>query len=59
MANVALQGQWMWRYMKEEDKLWKSIVEARWGRIDDGGARREVVRLHGIGLWRKILIFFF
>lgn len=27
--NMALHGKWLWRYLTEEDRLWKRVVEAR------------------------------
>lgn len=54
--NVAQQGKWMWRFVKDEDRLWKSVIEARWRKFDDGGVRRCEVRLHGLRLWRKTLM---
>lgn len=38
--NVALQGKWMWRFLKEENKMWKRVIDARWGRLDGGGGVR-------------------
>lgn len=28
--NVALQGKWLWRFLHEDDKLWRKIVKIRW-----------------------------
>lgn len=29
--NEALQGKWLWRYLTEENRLWRRIVESQWG----------------------------
>lgn len=39
---------------EEENRSWKSIVDARWGRLEGGVTAREVVRPHGRDLWKKI-----
>lgn len=35
--NLAVQGKWIWRYMRVGDNLWKTVVEACWGNIGGGG----------------------
>lgn len=29
--NSALHGKWLWRFISEEGKLWRKVVEARRG----------------------------
>lgn len=29
--NMALQRKWIWRYLNEENYLWRRVVEVRWG----------------------------
>lgn len=47
------------KYMQEEKlddyifNLSKSVIEVCDKRLVDGGAKRYVVRPHGLGLWRK------
>lgn len=40
--------------MKEDRRLWKCIVEARWGMSVLAEASRDVTRQCGSGLWKKI-----
>lgn len=51
--NSALQGKWLWRFTREEGKLWKRVVEARWGKDGGGNALGGTVRPHSLSLWRK------
>lgn len=29
--NGALHGKWLWRYFMEEGRLWRKVVQVRWG----------------------------
>lgn len=54
--NASLQGKWLWWFFNEDVGIWRKIIAARWG-----DANRELLvgrlnRLHGYGLWRKILM---
>lgn len=35
--NRALHGKWIWRYLTGEDRLWRRVVEARWGSWSGNG----------------------
>lgn len=52
--NRTLQEKWLWRYLMEKKRLWSQINEARWDGELGRGFVSEVVRSHGMGLWRKI-----
>lgn len=48
--NAALQGKCLWTFLKEEGRLWRRIIEVRWGVLErwgDAGQRRG----HGVCLW--------
>ncbi|XP_021888529.1 uncharacterized protein LOC110807660 [Carica papaya] len=47
--NMALQGKWLWKFLTEEDKIWRKIVFVRWGGPDSVGAGAGY-RPHGHGL---------
>lgn len=51
--NAALYGKCLWKYLDEENILWRNIVNIRWGDQDfaSGGA---CSRPHGRGLWKNI-----
>jgi len=34
--NEALKTKWLWRFAKEENAMWKNLIEAKYG-IDDLG----------------------
>lgn len=53
--NEALQGKWLWRYWKEENRMWKKVIEARRGSLkqDNSNFRQSIP--HGRGLWKKVL----
>lgn len=52
--NKALHGKWLSRYLDEEGRLWKRIVEVRWGRWKGRAGWNVAVGKHGSGLWRSI-----
>ncbi|OVA16860.1 hypothetical protein BVC80_1231g1 [Macleaya cordata] len=54
-TNSALLSKWVWRYGKENDSLWRRVIEAKYG-----GARGNILPTetnipYGTGLWRHIL----
>ena len=60
--NKALLGKWLWRFGKEEDRLWRRVVaskyEEEWGRrIEEFGMFVLYENLM-IGRWLKGCIFF-
>lgn len=52
--NTALQEKWLWRFTREEWRLWRRVMEAQWGKMDGQGELRNVYRLHGMSLWKTI-----
>lgn len=39
--NVALQGKWLWRFMKEECVLWRILITTKFGIDKRGGLLEE------------------
>lgn len=35
--NVALQGKWLWRFLKEDVRMWRRIIKLKWGGLEEGG----------------------
>lgn len=59
--NIALQGKWLCKFLVDGNRLWKSIVAARWGELStavlpSGRIRSHTSRPHDGGLWKKILL---
>lgn len=48
--NVALQSKWLWKFMINDDMLWKRIVVAKFGVDERGWFTRDTSRPHGKGL---------
>lgn len=51
--NMAPHGKWIWRYLKGNDRLWKRVMEAHWGKLEDSDSWDATGRSHGLSLWRK------
>lgn len=54
--NNASQGKWLWRASREGDRLWRRVVEARWGVWSGGDNRRVAGKFHRRCLWKKIVM---
>lgn len=52
--NYALQGKWLWRFGNDDGKLWRRMVEARWGNWERDGRRRGKYKPHRMSLWKKV-----
>ncbi|KAG7944491.1 hypothetical protein I3843_15G105600 [Carya illinoinensis] len=56
--NRALLGKWLWRYHKEPEALWKTVIEIKYGDLWGGGGggwcTKEVRGAHGVDLWIHI-----
>ena len=44
----------MWRFGKEEDRLWKRVVVSKYGEDLGGWTSKPGRGAHGCGLWRSI-----
>ena len=52
--NRALLGKWLWRYTKEPEALWKTMIESKYGDLGEGWCTRVVRGTEGKGLWKYI-----
>ena len=52
--NKALSGKWLWRFGKEEDRLWRRVVASENGEEWGGWTSKLGKGVHGCGLWRGI-----
>lgn len=48
--NRTLHAKWLWRYLKEEGRMWKRIVEAIWGVWNGRGCSGGMGGPYGTGL---------
>jgi hypothetical protein len=55
LFNRALLGKWLWRFGREDNRLWKQVVVAKYG-VEGGGWITKPSRdRHGCGLWKSIV----
>jgi len=54
VMNDALKAQWLWRFAKEDDAMWKNVIKAKYG-IDEFGWSKKSSCSHGVGCWKPIL----
>jgi len=52
--NSALLEKWLWRYGLENDSLWRSVIEAKYGNEWGGWCTKFVSRAYGVCLWKFI-----
>ena len=50
----ALLGKWLWRFGKENHRLWHQVIADKYGEARGGWCTREVRGAHGCGMWRSI-----
>ena len=54
LFNQALLGKWLWRFGREDHRLWRQVIATKYG-VDSGGwCTRDVRGTHGCGLWKNI-----
>jgi hypothetical protein len=52
--NRALLGKWMWRFAKEREVLWRSVIEVKYGSLRGGWCSSEVVGSYDVSVWKYI-----
>ena len=52
--NKALLGKWLWRFGKEEVRLWRRVVASKYGEEWGGWTSKLGRGVHGCGLWRGL-----
>lgn len=53
--NKAFHGKWIWRYLKDDNSLWRRIVELKLMKKNSEGRFIFPKRLHWISVWKGIL----
>ena len=54
LFNKALLGKWLWRFGKENHRLWRQVIADKYGEARGGWCTRGVRGAHGCGIWRSI-----
>lgn len=57
MFNKALLGKWIWRFLTEQNSLWRKIIKSKFGDLcwnRDGEERGEGTRRQ-VGWWKKVV----
>ena len=52
--NKVLLGKWLWRFGKEEERLWRRVVALKYGEERGGWTSKLGRGVLGCGLWRGI-----
>jgi hypothetical protein len=52
--NQALLGEWLWRYGRERDALWRLVIDAKFESLKGGWCSKEVSGSFGVGVWKHI-----
>lgn len=55
--NKALLGKWIWRFLTEQNSLWRRVIKSRFGELywnRDGEERGEGSRRR-VGWWKKVV----
>jgi hypothetical protein len=56
LFNRALLGKWLWRFGREDNRLWKQVIVAKYG-LEGGGWMIKPSRdRHGCCLWKSIMM---
>jgi len=53
--NKALKAKWLWRFAKEDNTLWKNVVELKYGIDGLGWWSKKSNHPHGVGCWKSII----
>ena len=52
--NRALLGKWLWRFGREDTRLWRRVVVAKYGLEGGGWISKHSRGPHGCNLWKYI-----
>ena len=55
LLNRAILGKWAWRYVVEENLVWKSCITTKYGTKDGGWFTPLPRGSYGVGLWKIIV----
>ena len=53
--NEALKPKWLRRFDKEEDTMWKIVIEMKYGVDNIGWWSNKSSYAHGVGYWKSIM----
>lgn len=53
--NKVFHGKWIWRYLNENNSLWRKVIEIKWMKKDNDGRFVFSKRPHGTSAWKDIL----
>uniref|UniRef100_A0A2N9F1I0 Reverse transcriptase domain-containing protein n=1 Tax=Fagus sylvatica TaxID=28930 RepID=A0A2N9F1I0_FAGSY len=56
LFNRALLGNWLWRFGREDNRLWKRVVVAKYGLVGGGWITQPSRDRHGCCLWKSIVM---
>lgn len=53
IQNRSLQIIWLWRFVSDEQSLWKRVIKAKYD-MEGVWITKEVSSTYGVGLWKTI-----
>ena len=53
--NEALKIKWIWRFAKEEDAFWRTVIVSKYGVDSLGWWSKKSRYAHEVGCWKSIL----
>ena len=53
--NKALLGEWVWRFARAKEEMWKRVLVAKYGQEEFGWRTKKANGAFGVGLWKEIL----
>jgi len=56
ILNECLLMKWLWRYVEEEQALWREVIHHKYGR-DSQWCSNEVSMPYGVSTWKTIRSF--
>ena len=56
LFNRALLGKWLWRFGREDTRLWKQVAVAKYGLEGGGWITKPSRDRHGYSLWKSIMM---
>ena len=54
VMNEVLKTKWLWRFAKEDNAMWKNVIEAKYGIDDLGWWSKMSSSSHGVGFRKSI-----
>jgi len=53
--NKALKAKWLWRFGKEDDAMWRNVIEMKYGLDNSGWWCKRNSNPHGVDFWKSIM----